>query len=239
MWVGFAVFILALVVFWIRDAQIDSYRESQESWGGLGELFTSLSGRAQSDRKSIVATHFFGVLLWGFGAVVFGGSLARWGYWLLFQRMKTKQIGFGPVEVPGSGFRFLPPQGWTLEVHSYSPFPVCFGSANNGFRPNIVFELDTVSATLDESIMRAVSPLREYKDWIDISFAGFTTNQNRQGVRYAGQYTYPSAGLLRIIYYALARSDGVKILIFCTAPLQCAASMEPLFDKAIKAITVE
>jgi len=96
-----------------------------------------------------------GSMFWKVGAIVSVLATARIGYWCLFQRPRMKFLGYGPVAVPGTGFIFQPPAGWTVEEVSGNPIPYCFGTAIGGFRPNLNFVLDSMPGSLEDSLANA------------------------------------------------------------------------------------
>lgn len=238
-WIGGALSLLAIVIFLIRDSQVSSYNSAQQSWGGLGEMFRDFSGQSEQERSSISAVHGFGVFIWWVGLLLWGSGVGRWAFWAIAQRPRFKVLGYGPVAVPGAGFVFQPPLSWTVESVEGCSIPICFGKPISGFRPNINFQLDDLPGTIEDSLARGkAASVGQISNWTDISYEKFSTNQRNGGARLIAQGS-SGAGHLRYNIYVFQRSDGVKLLIYCTSPASQGGLLDSVFDQSVRNMLVE
>ena len=234
--IGGIIAAVGIALVWIGDSKEESYGRAQRSWGGLGEIFRDASGQAEEERASIFTFHSYGTLFaWG-GLLLWGAGALRWGYWLLFQRPRFKVLGYGPVAVPGSGFVFQPPLGWTVEEVAGYPLPCCFGHPIAGFRPNINFHLDDSPGGILDGLRNEIAETAaEMKNWMEISWGEFSTNQGRTGMHLIAQGDAGS-GMCRFNLFVLQRQDGVKLHICCASPVDAGASYDSAFKQTVLAM---
>ena len=174
-----------------------------------------------------------GAIFWYPGAILWSVGFIRYGYWFLFQRLSFQVIGYGPVNIAGTGFVFQPPVGWTVETVTGQPLPVCFGNPIGSFRPNIYFSIDNLSGTIEESLARSNAISSQQSDNITEVLCGYiSTNQGHKGLRSIAQYHGP-AGHMRAITYVFKRNDNIKVLIYCTSPAAQGGLLDTVFDQSV------
>lgn len=180
-----------------------------------------------------------GALFWFLGAIVWIVAFIRIGYWYLFQRLNYQVIGYGPVNIAGTGFVLQPPTGWTVESVSNMPLPVCFGSQIGDFRPNIFFALDDLPGSIEESMARAkAASSAQASSWTELISQKATTNQGRKGLKSISQYHCPS-GHMRCITYVFNRTDNTKVHVYCTSPASQGGLLDGVFDQCVANISIE
>jgi hypothetical protein len=174
-----------------------------------------------------------GAIFWYPGAILWSVGFLRSGYWFLFQRFRYQVIGYGPVNIAGTGFIFQPPVGWTVESVTNLPLPACFGSPIGNFRPNIVFELDDLPGTIEESLARSKTiSSAQGSNWAELLCQYTSTNQGCKGLRSIAQCNCPT-GHMRIITYVFKRKDNTKVHIHCTSPASQGGLLDSVFDQAV------
>ena len=180
-----------------------------------------------------------GAIFWLLGAFLWIVAFFRIGYWYLFQRLNYQVIGYGPVNIAGTGFVFQPPTGWTVESVTNFPLPVCFGSQIGDFRPNIYFALDDLPGSIEESLARAKAvSLAQSNNYTDLSSQYTSTNQGRKGIKSISQYSCPT-GHFRCITYVFSRSDNTKVHVYCTSSASQGGLLDPIFDQCVANISLE
>jgi len=179
-----------------------------------------------------------GAIFWYPGAILWSVGFIRYGYWFLFQRLSFQVIGYGPVNVAGTGFIFQPPTGWTVESVTGFPLPSCFGSPISNFRPNIAFEIDNFSGSIEESLAHANALSSSSSNWAIISSGYISTNQGHKGLRSIAQYNGPT-GQMRVITYVFNRNKDIKVHIHCTSPASQGGLLDTVFDQSVANIRIE
>jgi len=237
-WIGGGLFCFAIVLGLICHAKVESFNDAQESWGGLGEVFRELSGQADTERSGISFVSGFADLVWWAGLLVWGTGTIRWGYWALCERPKITFLGYGHVDVPGFGFKFQPPAGWSIETVSGDPIPFCFGGVRNNFRPNIYFNVNGEPGTLETiwEMDKAIT-MKQALNVTELSRRSFTTDQGIVGLRGVIQINADSR-YTRVVSFIFKRSDGANIHLYCTTLASDGHIFDSMFDACAAAMTL-
>lgn len=136
------------------------------------------------------------------------------------------------------------PPGWMARDLATSKYQVAVAPVTAGMPANINIEVDQAAGPMKDYIAGALANLKklpQIKDLTVVSQAAFKTSAGLDGTRVVVMDTVPqldNARIEQVFYYFDGGGDN-KLVLTATCPASEAATNEPLFDAAIKSMTLE
>jgi hypothetical protein len=145
---------------------------------------------------------------------------------------------------PLGGFSLCPPDGWSLKEQEGQKYKIIYGERGAAFTPNINVKDEATSYPLVDYVSASVrSVLNNYEKIGATSIklleqANFMTTDRTAGVRVAFRTEYKGL-LIRTLQYYFDGKPGQKLVITCTALEEDKATLDPLFDRAMKTFRLD
>lgn len=142
------------------------------------------------------------------------------------------------------GFSFCPPAGWTTVEKENQKFKVHLAPRAETFTPNINIKDEATDYTLAAYVDASVKAIETSYQTIGatsvkrLEQASFLTNNRTPGIRVAFRTEYKGI-LIRTVQYYFNAKPGQKLIVTCTSLEADKATLDPLFDGALKTFRLE
>lgn len=147
------------------------------------------------------------------------------------------------AEVLG-GFSFCPPPGWTVMEKEGQKYQIIFGPRGETFTPNINVKDEANDYPLAAYVDASVKAILANYQTIGatsvklLEQTNFTTTNRSPGIRAAFRTEYKGI-LIRTMQYYFNGKAGQKLVVTCTSLEADKATLDPLFDSAMKTFRVD
>lgn len=145
---------------------------------------------------------------------------------------------------PLGGFSFCPPDGWTLATKEGQKYKIVHGPRAQTFTPNINIKDEANAAPLADYVAASTRAILGNYQSIGASSikvleqSNFLTANRLAGIRVSFRTEYKGLFIRTLQYYFNAK-DGRKLIITCTALEEDKATLDPLFDRAMKTFRLD
>ena len=151
----------------------------------------------------------------------------------------------GPTVLAKGLLSYQAPAGWIArDPVGISKYQIAVAPARVGMPANINIEVDQEAKPMDDYIANSLATLKklpQVEDLTVVSQKTFTTAAGLDGRRVVVTDTVPQLNNARIeqVFYYFDGGGDNKLVITATCSASDAAINEPLFDAAIKSMTLE
>jgi hypothetical protein len=145
---------------------------------------------------------------------------------------------------PLGNFSFCPPGGWTVTEKEGSKFKIIHGPRGQVFTANINVRDEANGAPLTDYVAASVKEILGNYATIGatsvklLEQVNFVTTKRTAAIRVAFRTEYKGL-LIRTLQYYFNGKDGQKLVVTCTALEEDKATLDPLFDRALRTFQLE
>lgn len=140
---------------------------------------------------------------------------------------------------PVGGFSFCPPEGWIIAEREGQKYKIIHQARSETFTPNINVKDETTNYSLADYVAASIKMITT--NYADIGATSvklleqtnFTTGNRTSGIRVTFRTEYKGL-LIRTLQYYFNGKPGQKLIITCTFLESERATLDPIFERALK-----
>jgi hypothetical protein len=145
---------------------------------------------------------------------------------------------------PTGGFSLCAPAGWSVTEREGQKFKIIFGMPGEVFTPNINFKDEANSASLADYAGASIKYIQDNYQKLGatsiklVSREDFLTTDKISGIK-AIFSTEFKGHLVRTLQYYFNKTNGQKLIVTCTALEAEKATLDPVFERALKSFQLD
>ena len=145
---------------------------------------------------------------------------------------------------PAGGFSLCAPEGWSVTEREGQKFKIIFGARGEVFTPNINFKDEANTVSLADYVGASTKYIQDNYQKLGatsirvVSSEDFLTTDKTSGIKVTFSTEF-KGHIIRTLQFYFNKRDGQKLIVTCTSLEAEKATLDPIFDRALKSFQLD